>query len=76
MTYKACIDSIKAKTGKTPEGCRRMATEKGPVKYGGLLMWLKTDCGPGNRHASATILYIRDPEAARRKMAEDAKGGK
>jgi hypothetical protein len=73
MTYKAYIDNIKAKTGKTPEDFRKMAKEKGLVKYSELLKWLKTDCGLGHGHANAIILYIQDPELAKKKMAEDAK---
>jgi len=72
-TYKAYIDNIKEKTGKSPEDFRKMAKEKGLVKYGDLLKWLKTDCGLGHGHANAIILYIKDPELAKRKMAEDAK---
>ena len=76
MTYKAYIDNIKAKTGKTPEDFRKMAKEKGLVKYAELLKWLKTDCGLGHGHANAIILYIQDPQLAKRKMAEDAKKAK
>ena len=57
MTYKAYIDNIRAKTGKTPEDFRKMAKEKGLVKYGDLLKWLKTDCGLGHGHANAIIMY-------------------
>ncbi len=66
MTYKAYIDNIYAKTGKTPEDYLRMARDKGLVKYGDLLRWLKTECGLG--HANAIILYIQDPEGAREKL--------
>jgi len=50
-----------------------MAKEKGLVKYGELLKWLKTDCGLGHGHANAIILYIQDPELGKKKLAEDAK---
>lgn len=73
MTYRAYIDNIKAKTGKTPEDYRKMAREKGLEKYGDLLNWLKTDCGLGHGHANAIILYIRNPELAKKKIAEDSK---
>ncbi len=73
MTYKAYIDNIQAKTGKTPEDFRKMANEKGLVKYGELLKWLKTDCGLGHGHANAIILYIQNPELAKRKILEDTK---
>lgn len=73
MTYKAYIDNIKAKTGKTPEDYRKTAREKGLVKYGELQKWLKTECGLGHGHANAIILYIQDPELGKKKIAADAK---
>jgi Domain of unknown function (DUF4287) len=76
MTYKAYIDNIFAKTGKTPEDYRKMAEEKGLSKYGDLLRWLKTDCGLGHGHANAIILHIRNPTLAKRKIAKDAKKAK
>jgi hypothetical protein len=73
MTYKAYIDTIKAKTGKDPEYFQAAAKEKGLAKYGELLAWLKSDCGLGHGHANAIILYIQNPELAKKKMLEDAK---
>ena len=73
MTYKAYIDNIYAKTGKTPEDYRKKAQKKGLTKYGELLKWLKTDCGLGHGHANAMILYIQNPELATKKIAEDTK---
>jgi hypothetical protein len=73
MTYKAYINNIQAKTGKTPEDFRKMAKEKGLTKYGDLLKWLKTDCGLGHGHANAIILYIQDPELGKKKILADSK---
>ena len=73
MTYKAYIDNIKSKTGKGPEYFQAVAREKGLVKHAELLAWLKSDCGLGHGHANAMILYIQNPELARRKMRDDAK---
>ena len=73
MTYKAYIDNIKAKTGKDPEYYRAVAKEKGLAKHSELLGWLKSDCGLGHGHANAIILYIQNPELAKRKILEDAK---
>jgi hypothetical protein len=73
MTYKAYLDNIKAKTGKTPEEFRKLAQEKGLVKYGELLKWLKTDCGLGHGHANAIILYIQNPKLAKKKILENSK---
>jgi hypothetical protein len=50
-----------------------MAKEKGLSKHAELLEWLKTDCGLGHGHANAIILYIQDPELAKRKILEDEK---
>lgn len=75
MTYKAYIDNIYAKTGKTPEEYRALAEKRGLTKYGELLAWLKGEMGLGHGHANAIILYIQDPESARRKLREDAKAG-
>ncbi len=72
MTYKAYLDNIYAKTGKTAEDYRKMAKERGLTKYSELLKWLKADCGLGHGHANAVILYIQDPELAKRKVAENA----
>jgi len=76
MTYKAYIDNIYAKTGKTPDDYLKMAKEKGLTKYGDLLRWLKTDCGLGHGHANAIILYIQNPALGKRKIAEDARMAK
>jgi hypothetical protein len=73
MTYKAYIDNIKSKTGKGPEYYRKEARKKGLQKHGELLAWLKSDCGLGHGHANAIILYIQDPELAKKKILEDAK---
>lgn len=73
MTYKAYIDNIKAKTGMDPEHYRDEAKKKGLVGHAELLAWLKSDCGLGHGHANAIILYIQNPELAKRKMLEDAK---
>jgi hypothetical protein len=76
VTYKAYIDNIYAQTGKTPDDNLKVAKEKNLVKYGGLLKWLKNDCGLGHGHANAVILYIHNPALGRRKIEEDAKNEK
>src|SRR5437667_9747225 len=72
MNYKEYIDNIRAKTGKDPEYFQKQAKEKGLVSHAELLAWLKSDCGLGHGHANAIILYIRDPELAKKKIREDA----
>ncbi len=48
-----------------------MAKKKGLVKHSELLAWLKTDCGLGHGHANAIILYIQNPELAKKKILAD-----
>ena len=66
MTFKAYLDNIQAKTGKSPDDFFDMAKEKGFVQEGKivvthaqLLSWLKSDEGLGHGHANAMILYLR-----------------
>jgi Domain of unknown function (DUF4287) len=73
LTYKAYLDNIRVKTGKTPEDYRKMAEQKGLAKYADLLTWLKNDCGLGHGHANAIILYIQDPKLAKKKLREESK---
>ena len=55
MTFKAYIDNIYAKTGKTPDDFRRLAEKKGLLKPGvkamAVVEWLKKDHGLGHGHA-------------------------
>ena len=75
MTYKAYIDNIQAKTGHGPEYYLGESQKLGLTTHAELLKWLKSDCGLGHGHANAMILYIRDPELAKRKIVADAKKG-
>jgi hypothetical protein len=66
MTFKAYLDNIRAKTGKSPDDFVEIAKKKGfikdgkiIVKHAELLGWLKTDAGLGHGHANAIILYLR-----------------
>jgi len=65
-TFKAYLDNIQAKTGKTPDDFWTLAIRKGFVadgkivaKHADLLAWLKGDIGLGHGHANAIILYLR-----------------
>ncbi len=83
MTYKAYIDNIKTQTGKSTDDFLAMATKKGLIndgkvvakhaKHAELLTWLKSDIGLGHGHANAIMLYLRNPELAKKKLAEDTK---
>ena len=66
MTFKAYMDNIQAKSGKTPDAFWKLANKKGFVKRGkvvakhaDMLKWLKSDIGLGHVHANFMILYLR-----------------
>ena len=66
LTFKAYLDNIQAKTGKTPDDFMALAKKQGLIengkivaKYAELLGWLKSDMGLGHGHANAMILYFR-----------------
>ncbi len=66
MTFKAYMDNIQAKTGKTQADFWKLAIKKGFVKEGkiaakhaDLLAWLKSEIGLGHVHANFIILYLR-----------------
>ena len=58
MTYQAYLDTIKAKTGKTPEDFRALAAKKGLTQYGEIMAWLKSDYGLGHGHANVIAQLI------------------
>jgi len=57
MSFQAYLDTVKEKTGKSPEQFRALAKKKGllhpQVKAGDVLAWLKADFGLGHGHAMA-----------------------
>ncbi len=69
MTYKAYLDNIQAKTGKTPEDFKALAAQKGflkpGVKAGEIVSWLKQDFGLGQGHAMAIVLLLRQASTPR-----------
>jgi hypothetical protein len=52
MSFQAYLDTIKAKTGKTPDDFRALAAQKGLAEYPEIMTWLKTDFGLGHGHAN------------------------
>jgi hypothetical protein len=58
MSFQAYLDNIYVKTGKTPQDFREMAAEKGLVKHGEIVNWLKTDFGLGHGHANAIAAVL------------------
>jgi hypothetical protein len=66
MTYRAYMQNIEAKTGKTSEDLWTLANKMGFVKEGKivathahLLKWLKSDIGLGHVQANFIIAYLR-----------------
>ena len=68
MSFQAYIDTIKAKTGKTPADFKNMAADKGfydgtqilaDVKATQITDWLKADFGLGHGHAMAVYALLK-----------------
>ena len=62
MSFQAYLDSIKTKTGKSPDDFKKLAEQKGflekgklnpTVKAGEIVDWLKKDFELGHGHAMA-----------------------
>src|SRR5438067_4197086 len=78
MTYQAYLDTIKAKTGLTPDDFRAQAKKKGllkpGVKVGEIVAWLKADYGLGRGHAMAIVLALKQdttPKLSRAKQIDN-----
>ena len=62
MSFQAYLDTIEAKTGKTPNEFIALAKEKGfgeNTKAGEIATWLKEDFGLGHGHAMAMVHVIK-----------------
>jgi hypothetical protein len=68
MTFKAYIDNIQAKTGKSPDDFKAYAAERGftldgklspAVKVMAIVADLKRDFGPGHGHAMAVVELLK-----------------
>ncbi len=74
MSFKAYLDNIKAKTGKTPQDFRVLAEQKGllreGVKTGEIVAWLKQDFGLGHGHAMAIVLTLQSATQPRVSQAD------
>ena len=71
MTFKAYIDNIQAKTGKSPNEFRKLAEQKGfveggsirkGVKAGQIIDWLKADFDLGRGHGMAIYALLKRQE--------------
>lgn len=68
MSFQAYLDTIQAKTGKTPADFKAMAAEKGFADADGIAPgvtatritdWLKADFGLGHGHAMAIVALLK-----------------
>ena len=68
MPFQAYLDNIKAKTGKTPDDFKKLATEKGFIVDGKLnptskateiTNWLKKEFDLGHGHAMAIFASFK-----------------
>lgn len=73
MTFRAYLDKIEAKTGKSPDDFRNLADEKGflsdgkiatGIKAGLIVDWLKEDFGLGRGHAMAIYALLKGDKSA------------
>jgi hypothetical protein len=68
ISFQAYLDNIQAKTGKSPEEFRKLATKKGFAEDGKLkvgakpaavVAWLKADYALGHGHAMAIVAVLK-----------------
>jgi hypothetical protein len=64
MTFQAYLNSVRAKTGKTPEQLKELADEAGvyrpDMKAGELVAWLKEEYDLGQGHSMAVWAVFKD----------------
>ncbi len=63
MSFQAYLDTVKAKTGKTPADFAKLASEKGLTKHGELVAWLKNEFELGHGHANAVVNVLLKSES-------------
>lgn len=63
MSFQAYLDTVKAKTGKTPEDFKKLAEKKGllqpGMKAGPVVAWLKEEFELGHGHAMAVFATLQ-----------------
>jgi len=74
MSYQAYLDSVKEKTGMSPDDFKVMAEQKGllepGVKAGTIVAWLKDDFGLGHGHAMAIYGTLKSASAPKESTHE------
>jgi hypothetical protein len=82
MTFKAYLDNIEAKTGKSAADFKKLAREKGYFSKGGLragikvgevVAWLKEDFQLGHGHAMAIVALLKGKQVLQPKKAPGSK---
>ena len=62
MSFQAYLDTIKAKTGKTPADFRALAQARGLSKRSEIVAWLKAEFELGHGHANAMAAALTESE--------------
>jgi hypothetical protein len=64
VSFQAYLDNIKAKTGKTPDQLKALATKAGifksDMKASALVAWLKKEFDLGHGHSMAIWAVFKD----------------
>ncbi|HRF50288.1 MAG TPA: DUF4287 domain-containing protein [Anaerolineales bacterium] len=69
--FQSYLDTIQAKTGKSPKDFQALAKKKGLTQHGELVAWLKSEFGLGHGHANALVAVIKSANAPRPAATED-----
>ncbi len=70
MSFQAYLDTVKAKTGKTPADFATLAEQKGLSKHGEIVAWLKGDFELGHGHANAIAAVLLKSDSFKAKPDE------
>jgi Domain of unknown function (DUF4287) len=65
MSFRAYLDNVKAKTGKTPDDFAKLATRQGLARHGEIVKCLKSEHSLGHGHATAiagVVLRMKAPK--------------
>ncbi|MBA3824740.1 MAG: DUF4287 domain-containing protein [Ktedonobacterales bacterium] len=63
MTFQAYLDAVQAKTGKTVDDFRLLASAKGLTEKRDILAWLKAEFALGHGHATAVAHVLANADA-------------
>ncbi len=68
--FQSYLNTIKEKTGKTPDDFRKLMSGRGFQKTGEVVAWLKTEHGLGHGHAMALVQVIMEKPSPASKGAD------